>query len=437
MIDIQIFWGCFIPNKFPHIEKSIRGVLKGLGIDFTENSRFTCCPEPQLKNLDEQAWLLTAGRNLAVAEEMSRDVVTPCNGCYETLKSVKIMMREHDELNKKINAELATFTPPLAYNGTVDVFHIAEYFWKMKEAIKDAVDTPLEGLKVAVHYGCHLIRPSREVQLDNPFEPQILDELVKILGADSILYNDKLLCCGGSYERAGKKEASLSTIQRKLKDMKDAGAEAVLVSCPNCYSQFEYEQMALEKQDYHFGLPVFFITDLIGLAIGLDDKDLGLGHHLVDVGPALERMRHIQVTRKNIDQEFNIDELQRCIDCSACVDDCPPTKMELLDPPALFRKLVEGHLDEVLDDETIWNCLDCYTCLEMCPDGRGFVKQLKKLRNMAAAAGKTTPGFQRQTNTFKTTLKVIPEAKSKRKQLDLPEIDRVEDNELKEKIKQE
>lgn len=418
------------------MEKSIRQVLDALGISFAENNRFTCCPEPQLKNLDEENWFLTAGRNLAVAEELQMDILTPCNGCFETLKSVKILMRERDDINQKVNEALSKLQPSLSFHNTIDVFHLAEFFWRIKERIKDKISKPLEGLNVAVHYGCHLIRPSREIQIDNPFEPRILDELVKLLRAESVQYTDKLLCCGGSYERAGNKEASLTTIHRKLQHMKEAGAEVILVSCPNCYSQFEYEQLALERQDYSYNLPVFFITDLIGMALGLEPRDLGMDYHVIDVYPALKSIKKIMITREKIHDSFDIDEIEKCIKCSACVDDCPPTKLELLDPPALLEKIISGRLDEVLEDPTIWNCLDCYTCLEMCPDGVGFVTHLKKLRNMAAEKGLTSDGFSRQEETFKRLLKVVPDSKSKRKRLGLPDLKPADAEDLKEKIQE-
>ncbi len=431
---ISMFWGCFIPVKFPWIEKSIRAVLEALDIKFKESSRYTCCPEPQLKNLDNEKWMITAARNLAVAEQQGLDILTPCNGCFETLKSMKIIMRESDAINARVNGMLQSLEPPMRFNGTIDVFHLAEFFWKIKETIRDKVKKPLEGFKVAVHYGCHLIRPSREIQIDNPFEPKILDELVKLAGAESIQYPDKLLCCGGSYERAGNKEASLSTIQRKLQHMKAAGAEAVLVSCPNCYLQYEFEQKNLQKMDYNFHLPVFFVTDLIGLAIGKEPGQLGMEYHVIDPSPVLKNLGKIMSTREATLDDFDIDQIEKCIACSACLDDCPPSKMGLLDPPALLRKVIEGRLDEVVRDPTIWNCLDCFTCLEMCPDGNGFVTNMRKIRNMAAKQGFTTKGFERQADTFGKTLRVIPPSRSKRKALGLPDLVPTDADDLEEKF---
>jgi heterodisulfide reductase subunit B len=419
---VQMFWGCFIPFKFPWLEKSIRSTLGALKVDFVENSRFTCCAEPSLKNIDEHAWYLTAGRNLAVAEQAGRDILTPCNGCFETMKSLKIMMRENDATNKKVNQMLAKLEPPLDYNNSVDIHHLVEYLWRIKEDIKDQTQQSLEDLNVAVHYGCHLIRPSREIQLDNPFEPKILDELVKLVGAHSLEYTDKLLCCGGSYERAGNKEASLSTVQRKLQHMKDAGAEAVVVSCPNCYLQYEYEQLNLQKLDINLNLPVFFISDLIGLALGLDPDALGMGEHVIDTTPALAKIGAVSKTRTEMPEGFDIDQMERCIRCSACLDDCPPSKLGLMDPPKIFKQVISGNIDAVIHDPSIWACLDCYTCLEMCPDRDGFVGNLKKLRNIASKAGCVPKGFEHQEEVFKKNLRVIPASKSKRKALGLPEV---------------
>jgi len=345
-------------------------------------------------------------------------------------------MREDDKIKKRVNQMLATLDPPLQFNDTIDVFHLVDYFWKIKENIKDNVKSPLEDLKVAVHYGCHLIRPSREIQLDNPFEPKILDELVGLVGAKSVQYPDKLLCCGGSYERAGQKEASLNMVQRKLQHMKEAGAQAVLVSCPNCYLQFEMEQAALQKLDVDVHLPVFFITDFIGLALGLTPDDLGMNYHVIDPTPALSAIGKIMATRESITKDFDIDEIERCIACGACKDDCPSCKNGTMDPPALFKKVISGQLDDVLKDPSIWACLDCYTCAEMCSIGMSWHDTLKKLRNMAAKKGYITKGFERQAETFTRILRVIPPSKSKRKQLGLPDIENPAVDDLKAKMQE-
>ncbi|HME55904.1 MAG TPA: heterodisulfide reductase-related iron-sulfur binding cluster [Candidatus Lokiarchaeia archaeon] len=434
--NIQVFWGCFIPNRFPHLEKSIRSTLNALKIDFAENNRFTCCPEPSYKNINESAWLLTAGRNLAVAEQLHRDILTPCNGCFETLKTLKIKMREDDKIKKKVNDLLAGLNPPLEFNDSIDVMHLVDYFWKIKEQIQDSVKSSLEDLKIAVHYGCHLIRPSREIQLDNPFEPKILDELVKLVGAKSVPYPDKLLCCGGSYERAGQKEASLNMVQRKLQHMKEAGAQAVLVSCPNCYLQYEMEQAALQKLDVDVNLPVFFITDLIGLALGLSPDDLGMGQHVINPEPVLSTIGQIMHSRSSLPPDFNIDEIERCLACGACKDDCPSCKNGTMDPPALFKKLILGQIDEVLQDPSIWSCLDCYTCAEMCSLGMSWHDTLKKLRNMASEKHYITKGFERQAEAFNKQLRIIPSSKSKRKQLCLPDMPAPDVNDLKEKFQE-
>jgi CoB--CoM heterodisulfide reductase subunit B len=432
--NIQLFWGCFIPNRFPHLEKSIRSTLTALNIDFAENNRFTCCPEPSYKNVDESAWLLTAGRNLAVAEQLHKDILTPCNGCFETLKTLKIMMREDDKIKAKVNGLLATLNPKLEFNDSIDVMHLVDYFWKIKEQIQDSVKCSLEDLKIAVHYGCHLIRPSREIQLDNPFEPRILDELVRLVGAKSVPYPDKLLCCGGSYERAGQKEASLNMVQRKLQHMKEAGAQAVLVSCPNCYLQYEMEQAVLQKLDVDVSLPVFFITDLIGLAIGLNPEELGMEQHIINPEPVLSTIGQIMKTRDNVTNNFDIDEIERCLACGACKDDCPSCKNGTMDPPALFRKLILGHVGEVLQDPSIWSCLDCYTCAEMCSLGMSWHDTLKKLRNMASEKGYITKGFERQAETFTKQLRAIPSSKAKRKQLGLPDMLAPDVDDLKDKF---
>ncbi|MFX1479392.1 MAG: heterodisulfide reductase-related iron-sulfur binding cluster, partial [Promethearchaeota archaeon] len=238
-----------ITYRLPFIEVSIRKVLSHLGISYTENSKFSCCPEPNgIKNSDKFLYSLTAARNLALAEKDDQSIFTPCNGCFTTLKKVKCEIEEDHHFMGEVNKYLDKID--LEVQGKSQVFHMVEFFSKFnREQIKDNLKCPLTGLRVAVHYGCHFLRPSSKVQLDDPLEPTIFDELIKDLGAQSVDYDLKMECCGGSLERAGKPNLSLEIVNAKLGSMKEKEVDCIVVCCPQCFIQFDHLQQELKKLD--------------------------------------------------------------------------------------------------------------------------------------------------------------------------------------------
>lgn len=240
MAQQAIFWGCTIPARFPFIEKSVRLTAEKVGARLHEIEGFTCCPESTLvKAADEEAWLLTAARNLAVAETAGYDILTPCNGCYSTFRDAMSLLRTTPGLAGTVNEKLAAQN--LSYKGTLKVTHLLE--WLSEElgpaVISRKATNPLWGMRIAVHYGCHLLRPSPAVRWDDPLHPTKLEDLVAALGARVVDYPSKMVCCGGALDRVGEREDSLAFARTKLKDIKEAGADAVVVVCPSCFQQFD------------------------------------------------------------------------------------------------------------------------------------------------------------------------------------------------------
>jgi heterodisulfide reductase subunit B len=155
------------------------------------------------------------------------------------------------------------------------------------ERVARAVVHPLEGLKVVCYYGCVITRPPRLTEVENYEYPTNMDRLVETLGAESLDWSYKTECCGASLSIT-KLDAAMSMTERILRDAKAVGADAVVVACPFCHVNLDSRQKQIEEQmDETLGLPVFFVTQLMGLAFGVDPKDLGLGKHFVDPSPVL------------------------------------------------------------------------------------------------------------------------------------------------------
>jgi heterodisulfide reductase subunit B len=286
-----LYMGCVIPTRLPFIEVSIRETLRRFEVPIKELQEFTCCPNPlSLAHLDQQAALAIAARNLAVAQNHNVDIITPCCGCFETLKGAAAQLSTDEELREEINEILREIG--FEYKGNVQVKHIVEFLYQDigVAAIADAVKHPLRGLRVALHYGCHLLRPSNLLKVDDALHPTFLHNLVHAIGATPISYQDEMDCCGQG-TRAGDRDLSFRMAGRKLSHIQEAGADGLVVTCPACFLNFDlFQRLALKSQPRQDPVPVFYYPELLCLAVGTPVERLGLAAHRVKVDSALERV---------------------------------------------------------------------------------------------------------------------------------------------------
>jgi CoB--CoM heterodisulfide reductase subunit B len=404
MKDFAVFWGCTIPARFPFIEKSTRVVLQDLGAGVRELEGFTCCPEGVLvKSSDENAFYTTAARNLALVEKAGLDVLTPCNGCYSTFKETWSHLekdwRERDRINERLARE------DLYYDGRLKIVHFAE--WLADDLGPALVASKLKkdfwGMRIAVHYGCHLLRPTPAVSWDDPMEPKKVEELVAAMGARVVDYQTKMQCCGGALDRVGERDGALSFARRKLQDLQDNQVDAMVVVCPSCFQQFDLNQAALQRAKEDINVPVLYLSELIALGMGHSAEELGLDMHRVSVQPFLDKWEDRQADKVRLASFFDVSLLNKCDNCQACKDDCPVCKVDpTFQPTDIIGDLVRGDLDGVLAEGQLWKCLECYTCQEMCHSRIGMADTFRKLKELAMAAGS---GPESVTAAYQTFLK--------------------------------
>ena len=285
--EFKMFQGCVIGNRIPFIEASARKVFDKLGIK-TSDAAFACCPDPVgFNSTDHQSWLAMGARNLTIAESEGKNIISLCNGCFQTLKLVNEELKHDDHEKQKINNLLKTIGKQ--FKGTIDVKHFVEILHDSIEKIKENVTKDLSGLKVACHTGCHYNRPSEKVQTDDPMKPVKLREIVVAAGATPVDYEEESLCCGTGVGNT-EEEPSMQILSNKLTSAMNAGAEALIVNCPACFQQFDNNQKKAEKiGDKTFGIPVLYVTELLALVFGEDAKSIGLNFHRTRLTDFLEK----------------------------------------------------------------------------------------------------------------------------------------------------
>ena len=273
-----LFLGCIMPLRYPGIEAATKLVMKEFDVELLEITGATCCPAPGvLGSFDLENWLTIAARNLSLAERMGLDITLACNGCYASLQEASHIL-EDKEKRERVNAILEKVKR--SYGGGTRVKHIVEVIAEDvgSESLKSRVTRPLTGLKVATHYGCHYLKPSKIRGHGSSERPSFLDDFVKLLGAESVPYKDKGMCCGaGGGVRAGEPSVALDFTLEKVQNIINAGSDCIVTPCVFCHLQFDLGQNELrDKGLLKDRVPLVFVTQLLGLAIGLSPEKLGL-----------------------------------------------------------------------------------------------------------------------------------------------------------------
>lgn len=408
----------------------MRLVADRFGIELIEPKGFTCCPDPQgIQSYSEELWILTAARNLALAEKANLDILTICNGCYSTFRKVSALLKENSYLCDKINAELAEFG--LNFKGTTKIKHLHEFILQdvgLKK-LMNAVERPLTGVNVAIHYGCHSTRPTSIVEFSDNRKPETLEEIVRTLGANNMEYEMKDLCCGGSLNMVNEID-SFGIIQKKLMNIQKVGANCIAVICPYCYLQLEMGQIKLAKQNFEIEIPVLHLAELIAVALGIKNMDALLEMHKIK--PKFPSYQLESELMEFVEQNLNLDFLKICARCRACSKDCTLVGTLDFDPLRYVDLILQGHILEAIQSEGIWKCLNCYGCYEKCPQRQGLAQFFMKLRNLAIKQGYEPASIATESGKFLQEGIVTGKLVGGRKQLQLPINDAVGIKDLKE-----
>ncbi len=286
-----LFMGCTIPARARNYELSSRAVAEKCGIELVDETEFFCCGFP-VKNADWMACTLMAARNIAIAEQKGLDICSLCSACTGVMAEVNEHLKHDDKLRKEVNEKLAKINPKYKVEGKITVKHFARILFEDVGAdkIKELAVKPLDMLRIAPHYGCHYLKPSDVHKWDNVEDPQTLDTLVRAAGAESVQYQDKKFCCGGAL-LAYDQDTALAVGNHKLELIKDAGADAITLICPFCSVMYDDNQRTIEaKFEKEYGIPVLYLPQVLGLAMGIDAKTLGMQLNKVKTKELLKKI---------------------------------------------------------------------------------------------------------------------------------------------------
>lgn len=283
-----LFTGCTAKATTPEQLMSTYAVAKKLDIELVELTEASCCGASHLQDYDDFLSLVLNARNIAYAEKHNLTMVTICNTCQLNTAMTKHRLDNNEELKARVNEKLAEVG--LEYKGTSPVTHFLYAIIDDigLDVIKDMVVTPLSQFNIAPFYGCHNIRPSELANeshntKENPYNPTSLDDLIIACGGQNVDYEEKNKCCGFHVELQAPKTAALLT-GNAIAGATDNNADMMVTPCPLCHLKLDTQAShASEAIGREVELPVLHMQQMIGLALGCSQQDLGLQHHVAKV----------------------------------------------------------------------------------------------------------------------------------------------------------
>jgi|SaaInl4_150m_RNA_FD_contig_31_308940_length_2320_multi_2_in_0_out_0_2 heterodisulfide reductase subunit B2 len=283
--------GCSLEKNAFAYHQSAMAVSKTFAVEFAEVEDWNCCGATEYFSVDALPAYALVGRNLAIAAQQDEQLVAPCSACFLNLKKTDHYMGASPELNEKVNTALAAggfnYEP-----GSVTVRHLLDVFVNDVgfEAIEEKVTKPLYDLKVAPYYGCLITRPAKTGSFDDSEYPTTMDELMKALSATVVDFPLKAACCGGHMTQISE-EAALDMMYKLLKNAADNRADIIVTLCPMCQFNLDaYQDAVNKKYGTKFKLPILYFTQLMGIAFGYSERELGIGKELISAKSALKKI---------------------------------------------------------------------------------------------------------------------------------------------------
>jgi heterodisulfide reductase subunit B len=294
------FPGCSLESTGIEYHMSTKAVAKHLGIELWEIPDWICCGASAAHQTDHLLSLALPAYNLAIAEKEGLDVAVPCAACYNRMRGAEIAARTSPEMQQKISQAIET-----EFQGNSEAISLLDLMANRvgTEKIASHVTKPLTGLRVASYYGCLLVRPKEITGFDDVENPTSMDRIVEALGGEPVEWAHKTECCGAGHTTTLSKEANV-LLKNIFEDAINNGADCIASACPLCFLNLDMRQKGVEQAfGKQYNLPVFYFTELMGLAFGYSPKEMGVPKHFVNGVPLLEKkdlLRHPATRRDDV-----------------------------------------------------------------------------------------------------------------------------------------
>lgn len=289
-LKFALYPGCAAKGATPELYQSTMAIVGRIGIEVVELAASSCCGAGVVTEAEPDVALALNARNFAQAERLGLDVMTICGTCQGVMGAANKRLKNEPGLLDRINRLLEP--DGIAYRGTIQVKHL---LWIVVREIGVRqlgmqVVKSLQGLRIAPFYGCYILRPSWDLGFDDPENPASLEQVIRALGGEAVAYAGRTKCCG--FPIILEKEAvAMAMSGANMKEAKDQGADCMVTPCPLCHMSLDiYQDRAGQAVNTQLNLPILHLPQLLGLAMGIPSKELGLARHLIPVDSIVRRI---------------------------------------------------------------------------------------------------------------------------------------------------
>jgi len=292
MKRVAYYKGCLASLSAKELDSSTKALAPKVGLELVELETVTCCGAGDIHEAEPDYYLHLNARILAYAEAAGCDeLLTVCNVCTLNLRQANWQLKNDDGLRERVSTNLERVGVP-PYSGNVEVRHL---LWEIAEGegyelLKQSAHKCLKGLKIAPFYGCQILRPSKLLGFEDPDRPWSLERIIEACGGTAIDYPAKVKCCGFPIIQA-REETALGELIQPIEQAKEAGADAIVTPCPLCHLSLDAWQSKLKAATgKDFAMPILHLSQLVGVAAGLEESELKFKRHVVPVTPVLEKL---------------------------------------------------------------------------------------------------------------------------------------------------
>jgi succinate dehydrogenase / fumarate reductase cytochrome b subunit len=292
MKRVAYYKGCLASLSAKELDSSTQALAPKVGLELVELETVTCCGAGDIHEAEPDYYLHLNARILAYAEAANCDtLLTVCNVCTLNLRQANWQLKNDNVLRERVSTNLQRVGVP-PYSGNVEVRHL---LWEIAEGegyelLKQSAHKGLKGLKIAPFYGCQILRPSKILGFEDPDRPWSLERIIEACGGEAIDYPAKVKCCGFPIIQA-REETALGELIQPIEQAKEAGADALVTPCPLCHLSLDAWQSKLKAATgKDFAMPILHLSQLVGVAAGLEESELKFKRHVVPVTQVLEKL---------------------------------------------------------------------------------------------------------------------------------------------------